>query len=579
MPTSLRISVGQCSDKGRKALNQDFHGTLIPGAPLLVSKGASVALADGISTSEVSQIASETAVKSFIEDYYATSEALSVKTSAQEVLRAINSWLYAQTRQGPHGHELDRGYVCTFSALVIKSTTAHLFHVGDARICYLSGDRLESLTDDHRLWVTPDKSYLSRALGMRERLEIDYQSYTVEQNDTLILMTDGVYEFASDAVIAAAIHEHPDDLDLAARQIVDKAIENGSDDNLTIQIVRVDQLPNQDLGELSQQAAHLPFPPELSARMIFDGYEIVREVHNSHRSHLYLAIDQESGDQVILKIPSIELRNDADYIEHFLTEEWVARRIENAHVLKAGDPTRKRNFLYVVTEYIDGQTLAQWMHDHPNPELEKVRDIIEQIARGLRALHRQEMIHQDLRPQNVMIDHQGTVKLIDFGSVKVAGIAEMRRGAGNENILGTAQYAAPEYFIGEPGTARSDLFSLGVIAYQMLSGRLPYGTDVAKATSRAAQKKLRYRSVRDGERSIPAWVDSTLRKAVDPNPADRYALLSEFTFDLRHPNTHPSDTANAPLLERNPLVFWKGLSLVLFAVIVALLATHPAIHS
>lgn len=579
MPTSLKISVGQCSDKGRKALNQDFHGTLIPGAPLLCSKGVTVALADGISSSEVSQIASETAVKGFIEDYYATSEALSVKTAAQTVLRATNSWLYAQTRKGSHGHELDQGYVCTFSALVIKSTTAHLFHVGDARICYLSGDRLEALTEDHRLWVTPDKSYLSRALGMRERLEIDYHSYTVEQGDTLVLMTDGVYEFASDAIIATAIRDHQDDLDQAARQIVAAALNNGSDDNLSILIVRVDQLPTQDLSELTRQAATLPFPPELRARMVFDGYEIVREVYNSHRSHIYLAIDQDSGEQVILKTPSVELRNDSDYIEHFLMEEWVARRIDNAHVLKAGDPTRKRNFLYVVTEFIEGQTLLQWMHDHPNPDLETVRDIVEQIAQGLRALHRQEMIHQDLRPQNVMIDRQGTVKLIDFGSVKVAGIAEINRGNASEQILGTAQYAAPEYFIGETGSAQSDLFSLGVIAYQMLSGRLPYGTDIAKATTPAAQKKLRYRSVRDAKSPIPNWIDSALRKAVNPNPAERYALLSEFTFDLRHPNTGFANAHQPPLLERNPLLFWKGLSLALFIIVVALLATHPALHS
>ena len=87
-----------------------------------------------------------------------------------------------------------------------------------------------------------------------------------------------------------------------------------------------------------------------------------------------------------------------------MMEEWVARRIDSPHVLKPCLPSRKRNFLYVATEYIDGQTLTQWMIDNPKPTLEAVRGIVEQIAKGLRAFHRKEMLHQDLRPDNIMVD-------------------------------------------------------------------------------------------------------------------------------------------------------------------------------
>lgn len=570
----LAISVGQCSDKGQKPVNQDFHCTLNPGEPLLSSKGIAIALADGISSSEVSQIASETAVKSFIEDYYATSEAWSVKTSALRVLRAINSWLYAQSRNGPHRYDLNRGYVCTFSALIIKSTTAHLFHAGDARICYLVGDRLESLTEEHRLWVGPDKSYLSRALGMREMLEIDYQSYAVERGDTLVLMTDGVYEHVDSAGIAAAIEEHADDLDQAARRIVDSALANGSGDNLTIQIVRVDELPPQNLDELNRQAVELPFPPELRPRSVLDGYEIVRELHHSHRSHVYLAVDPASARKVVLKTPSVELRDDPDYLERFLMEDWIARRVDSPHLIKPVVSMGKRSALYIASEYIEGQTLEQWMRDNPAPGLEEVRRIIEQIARGLRALHRQEMLHQDLRPANVMIDRNGTVILIDFGSVKVAGIAEISREYPAQHILGSTQYSAPEYFLGEPGDRRSDLFSLGVITYQMLCGRLPYGPDVAKATTRAAQRKLRYRPARRDQQPIPVWIDGALRKALHPNPEKRYDALSEFIYDLRHPNPALENRQAAPLSERDPLLFWKGLSLLLFLIILFLISTR-----
>lgn len=576
MLQSLEISIGQCSDKGQKPLNQDFHGALIPSDPLLSSKGVAIAIADGISSSEVSQIASETAVKGFIEDYYATSETWSVKTSAQRVLGAINSWLYAQSRNGPHRYDLNRGYVCTFSALVIKSTTAHLFHAGDARICYLVGDRLAPLTEEHRVWIGPDKSYLSRALGMRELLEIDYQSYTVERGDTIVLMTDGVYDHAGGDTIVATIHEHVNDLGQAARRIVDTALANGSKDNLTIQIVRIDALPPQNIDELNRQAVELPFAPELRPRSVLDGYEVVRELHHSPRSHVYLANDQNSGRQVALKIPSVELRDDPDYLERFLMEEWIARRIDSPHIIKPVVPAGKRSALYIATEYMEGQTLEQWMRDNPEPGLEAVRRIIEQIAKGLRAMHRQEMLHQDLRPANVMIDHDGTVKLIDFGSTKVAGIAEIGRERPSQRILGTAQYTAPEYFLGEPGDKRSDLFSLGIITYQMLCGRLPYGTDVSRTTTRAARRQLRYRVARRDREPIPAWIDGALCKAVHPLAEKRYDTLSEFIYDLRHPNPTFENKQAGPLLERNPLLFWKGLSLLLSLIILFLIFTCPA---
>ena len=580
MTPHLQIAVGQCSDKGRKPVNQDFHGVMVPREPQLGAKGVAIALADGISSSDLSQIASESAVKGFLQDYYATPDTWSVKSSAERVLRATNSWLYAQTRNGPYRYVLDRGYVCTFSALVIHSTRVHLFHVGDARICYLAGNRLEQLTEDHRLWVSAEKSYLSRALGMADRLEIDYQSYPLQVADTFVLMTDGVYEHVEEGFVADAIGDHAEDLDRAARLIVERALERSSTDNLTVQILRIDALPAPAVDELNQQVAALPFPPELRPRMDFDGYEIVRALYASSRSHVYLALDKDSGQQVVLKVPALDKRDDTAHLERLLMEEWVARRIDNAHVLKAMDQTRERRFLYTVTEYLEGQTLEQWMHDNPSPELAQVRDIIEQIAAGVQALHRQEMLHQDLRPQNIMIDRQGTVKLIDFGSVHVSGLARGSDGpagaAAQPHILGTAQYTAPEYFLGEPGTVRSDLFSIGVIAYQMLSGRLPYGTGVAKASTRASQRRLRYRSVLDDERSIPTWIDGAIRKAVHPSPAKRYDAISEFVHDLRHPNPAFVNQDFKPLMERNPVLFWQGLSLVLFCVVVALLIGRAA---
>lgn len=571
MASELKISLGQYSDKGRKEINQDFHGIFIPKEPQLSSKGIAIALADGISSSDVSQIASETAVTSFLEDYFCTSEAWSVKKSAQRVLMATNSWLHSQTQQSQYRYEKDKGYVCTLSAMVIKSTTAHIFHLGDSRIYRLRADTLEQLTHDHRVWISQEKSYLSRSLGINPNLEIDYDALQVDKGDIFFLATDGVYEYTNTQFIIGAIHEYKNDLDKAAKAIADEAYRLGSTDNLTAQIIRVDELPGQAVDEIYQQLTELPFPPILEARAIFDGYKIVREVHASSRSHVYLAVDGDTNAQVIIKIPSIDLRGDPAYLEGFLMEEWIARRINSPYVLKPCLQTRKRNYLYIVTEFIDGQTLTQWMIDNPKRDLETVRGIVEQIGKGLRAFHRLEMLHQDLRPENIMIDSTGTVKIIDFGSTKVAGIMEITTSVERNNLLGTAQYTAPEYFLGENGSSLSDIFSLGVITYQMLTSKLPYGAEVAKLKTKAAQKKLNYNSALDTDRSIPVWVDEALRKAVHPIPSRRYADLSEFLFDLRHPNRQFLNKNRPPLIERDPVVFWKSISFILTIIILVLL--------
>lgn len=570
MQSSLKLSIGQYSDKGCKPTNQDFHGALVPKEPQLSMKGAAVVLADGISSSDVSQIASETAVKGFLLDYFCTSDAWSVQHSAARVLDATNSWLFSQTQKSEYRFDKDRGYVCTFSGIVFKAASAHLFHVGDSRIYRLHSNALEQLTNDHRLYVSQEASYLSRAMGMAPELGLDYRTVPVKAGDLFLLATDGVYEYLDAALVLNAL-EQSESLDDVARLLVEQALAAGSDDNLTVQLVRVDQLPSTSVPGLQQQIEALPFAPELEARMQFDGYEILRELHRTSRSHVFLAQDLDTGERVVIKTPSVDLRGDPEYLERFLLEEWIARRINSAHVLKAPAQARPRNYIYTVTEYIEGQTLKQWLVDNPDPSLEVVRGIIEQVARGLQGFHRKEMLHQDLKPDNIMIDGSGTVKIIDFGSTQVAGLDEITRSEAVGGILGTALYTAPEYFMGEAGSARSDQFSLGVLAYYMLSGRFPYGTAVAKAKTPAAQRRLSYDSVRDEHSEIPAWVDEALQKAVHLNPYKRYEEISEFTYALRQPSQAFLNRTRAPLMARNPVAFWQGVSLLLALVIVVLL--------
>ena len=569
--SQLQLTIGQYTSKGRKEINQDFHDVRIPSEPLLSTKGIAMAMADGISSSKVSQEASQVSVSYFLEDYYSTSEAWTVKKSAQRVIQATNSWIYAQNRQNLYHLEKDRGFVCTFSAMVIKSTTAYIFHVGDIRIYRLRNGVLEQITEDHRTWISSEKSYLARALGIDVDVRIDYETLDVEEGDMFLFMTDGVYEFMDYEWMIEKLYADDDTFDTKTKDIVEKAYADGSDDNLSMQVVRVDTLPEKNAVELHVNLPQKKLPPILEARMEFDGYTIMRELSKSSRSHVYLAKDNDTGQSAVIKIPSTEHKEDKAYLERFLLEEWIARRINNQHVLKAYPQDRERNYLYTVMEYVEGQTLEQWMIDNPSPSLEEVRKIADQVSRGLLAFHRQEMIHQDLRPANIMIDKTGSVKIIDLGAVRVGGITEINTFMDHGEILGTMTYSAPEYFLGDAGTYKSDLFSMGVIIYQMLSGKLPYGIHVAKATTKNAQRKLKYASLYTENSDIPLWVDETLRKAVHPDPYKRYSELSEFMYDLRHPNPKYLKKVQPPLLERNPIAFWQIISLIQAIIIVSLL--------
>jgi len=558
MSSSLTVSCGQYSAAGIKDSNDDSCGIRVPDAALLRTRGIAAVIADGMSGSEAGKLAAEACVTGFLADYFATPESWSTETAGAKVLTALNRWLYGQGRRE---YESIQAMVTTLSVLVIKSATAHLFHVGDTRIYRMRRGRLECLTRDHRVRLGSDKNVLSRAMGIELHMEIDYRALPVEQGDIYLLTTDGVHDFLDDAALAAFVYDPDCDPDAAATRIAEQALASGSHDNVTCQVLRIDLLPDLDEHEFYQKFSELPFPPVLEPGMVLDGYKVVRELHASKRTQVYLAVDAQTDRKVILKTPSVNYSDDAEYIDGFLHEEWAGRRIRNQHVLRVFEPHGRRQCLYYVTEYIDGWTLRQWMNDNPEPALEDAREILRQIAAGLRAFHRLEMVHQDLKPENIMIDRYGTVRIIDFGSTRIAGIEEITTPLARNNLLGTRNYTAPEYLQGLQGDNISDIYSLGVIAYELLTGRLPYGRH--ELTPRRL-RRVRYRPAAQINPEVPLWMDRALQKAVAIERSRRYAVLSEFMHDLSYPN--PGFTARSiePLIERNPLLVWKGIALLLF---------------
>ncbi|MCX7088494.1 MAG: protein kinase [Methylococcales bacterium] len=560
---ALNVIIHHASNKGIKPDNEDFVGAIIPDGTALIHKGITAAIADGMSGSDAGQQASQCCVVSFLTDYYSTPDSWSVKQAGQKILSATNSWLYSQ---GHIRYGSSKGMVSTLSIIVLKSATAHIFHIGDSRIYRLRKGNVEQITRDHRVWISEEKNYLNRAMGIEPRLEVDYHALPLARGDVFLMTTDGVHDFVDEKSLKNLLLDNTD-LAETAEKIVQLAISLHSDDNLTCQIIQVDALPEAKEDEILRRHANLPFPPPLEPGMMLDGYRIAAELHASKRTQVYKAYDTKTAQTVIIKAPSILFDDDTYYIEHFLHEEWAGKRINHDNVLKVLSTDREKSCIYYVTEFLAGQTLREWMDQHPKADIDVSRKMVQQIAKGLRAFHRMEMLHQDLKPENIMFDAQGVLKIIDFGSVKIAGITEITplSDSNQENVLGTLNYSAPEYHLGQRGSVKSDQFSLAVILYELLNGALPFGQDIPEKPDAANLAKLQYVPSFHCNVMVPLWIDGALKKATAVNPALRYDELSEFLHDLSVPNPQFLNTqATIPLIERNPLLFWKCLSALLF---------------
>ncbi|WP_299767898.1 bifunctional protein-serine/threonine kinase/phosphatase [uncultured Pseudoteredinibacter sp.] len=573
MAETLKLSAASLCETGRKQpkINEDFAAIHIPEDPhLLRSKGIVLAVADGVSSAGAGREASEQAVKRFIQEYYQTPDTWSVSHCGENILSTINLRLYRRSHE--YGSE-GKGYLSTFSALVIKGQTAHFFHIGDSRIYYLSEqDRvLKCLSRDHSRKVTESQSFLTRAIGMDNHLPLDYGQQAIGKGDRFLLSSDGLHDFVAHQDLQASLKNKPCDRSHVCA-LFDQALSNGSDDNVSVIVADIECLPESPFEDSNEKSKRLPFPPDSLAKGVqLDGYIIEKELFSSSRSQLYLVKDKESKNRYAMKIPSRNFEDDESYIERFVQEEWIGQRIKSDHVVKVIRPQRQKTALYYLMEYIEGQSLDKWINDHQPPSPKRSIAIIEQIAKGLQAFHDNEAIHQDLKPANVMIDIEGRVLIVDFGSVYVAGLAELRCPDIFEAALGTASYSDPIYLLGRnPGIA-GDVYSLATIAYEMFTGQLPYGPAVDEYTSAAQYHRLSYIPASEHNPVIPIWFDRALRRGVEFDLEDRYRTVSDFYQDLRNPN--PDFLREDPPSQSNSsgLLFWKLLSGFWFGVFVLLL--------
>ncbi|TMP29086.1 serine/threonine protein kinase [Pseudoalteromonas rubra] len=553
---NIRVQVGVKTTAGIKDINEDAAGFLIPQDSYLSKvKGLAFCIADGVSSAEAGKEASETAVTRFLSEYFKTPDTWSVSRCGEQVLSAINLRLYRKSHQFKQDN---KGYLTTLSCLLLKGVHGHLFHVGDSRVFRLRSDSFEQLTADHVTHLGQGKSFLSRALGMDNNIHIDYSNFELKEGDCYLLTTDGVHDFIPTAALIRALSSSVPASDIAS-SLCAQAQTNGSDDNISCVVLRVKSLPHQDDNEFNADLTRLPFPPPLEAGMKLDGYRVIEEIFASPRSQLYLVEDEKSGQHYAMKTPSMNFEDDVHYIDRFLKEKWIGSRIDSPYVVKIIQHNRPRTALYYLMEHLEGLSLDHWLAKNTPLKPKHAIAIVKDIAKGLQAFHDNDAIHQDLKPGNIMIMKDGSVKLVDFGSVFVAGVAELYRPIEHIGALGTASYSDPNYLVGKNSAIQGDVYSLATICYELFTGHLPYGDKVETCTSMFDYDKLRYQSATKYNPVIPVWFDKALQKGVSFDLTTRYQTIDALLEDLTKPNPLFLKPEPEPK-EASSLVFWKLVS-------------------
>jgi serine/threonine-protein kinase len=271
----------------------------------------------------------------------------------------------------------------------------------------------------------------------------------------------------------------------------------------------------------------------LRAGELLDHYQIERVVATSGMATIYRATDANSGRVVAIKLPHFELESDPVFYDRFQREEAIGQTLDHPGIVKVfAEEDRSR--LYMVLEWVEGRLLRQALNETGRFSVERALRITREILDALDYLHAQGVVHRDLKPDNVMLDADDHIKLIDFGLASKAGARRLTWGRFSKTVA-TPDYVAPEQVHGKRGDARSDLYSLGIILYEMLAGQTPFpGLDslvVLNTKLRTDPPRLR----KVAPEISPALEEAVMR-AIERNPQQRYQHARDFAWDLEHPD-------------------------------------------
>ena len=563
--SGIKVSVGFASETGPRKRNEDFAGAVFGPELPVPRRDVVAAISDGIGGAKGGREAAEIAVRGFLDGFCDLPETMEVRRAAAIVLNALNGWIHSQSQRDP---DL-AGMGCTFTALVLRGRIAHVLHVGDTRAYRLSRDRLTCLTTDHVRQVGVGRSNtLTRALGVETEVRLDYTSQPVAQHDRFLLCSDGVHGYLTSETIAEIMRERVSSED-SARALVAAALDAGSTDNSTALVLDVVGLETAESAEIGASIAQLPAVPVPLGGETVDGFVLKVLLSDGRYTRLFGAEDEVEGGEVALKFPKPPVASVAAYRAAFIREAWVGARVTSpwlGHVIEL--PPGRQSCLYTVMPLYQGELLETRLGRRPALGLEEGRNIAIKLARAAATLHRAGIVHRDIKPDNVILERGESLKLIDFGVVRISGMEDSPA----EDIPGTPAYMAPEMFDGEGGNEATDVYALGVTMFRAFSGEFPYGNPDATSPPRR-ERPTALSALRP---DLPAWLEAALGRAIAKDPAVRFRDMAEFAVEMEAGPARAPLAVQRPrtLYERNPVLFWQGVAALLAFGLLASLLRH-----
>jgi len=308
---------------------------------------------------------------------------------------------------------------------------------------------------------------------------------------------------------------------------------------------------------------------EINAGDKLDQYELTELLARSGMASIFKAKDTESGAAVALKIPHVQFESDVVFSQRFRREEEIGQKIDHPNVVRVLRPLQKSR-MYMAMEFVEGRSLRAVLGDGRPLPPEQALDLARQVTEALAHLHGHGVVHRDIKPENILVTSDGQIKIFDFG-IALDESARRLTWFGLSNPVGTPDYMAPEQIGGRRGDARTDVYAIGMLLYEMLTGKLPF----VAANPHALMRLKANEEPRPPSYYVPGFdphLEAIILKAIERAPRDRYATAAELLADLRNPAAVPPRDPNAPRARRRRAFIPQRLvmPLVVVAVMIGL---------
>jgi|CZKI01.1.fsa_nt_gi serine/threonine protein phosphatase PrpC len=535
------------------------------------TQGGVALLADGVGGYEHGEIASRLAVEIALKEFQSEPGATKPYTLLRRMFTAACSSVHENSVAQFQGQRM----ATTLVASIFRDGAAYVANVGDTRAYFIRQKTIRRLTTDHvvtsvpvklglllerQAMASPRRSELTRSLGSEPFCQPDFATQLVHHGDFVLQCTDGLHAFVLDEEMREIVaRSHAYD---ACKELVALAGKRGSDDNISLQLIEVRNL--EQVAQSARVALGAGTPPkkaaveiaaavagtgDLGPGMLLDGrFELTDLIARSNMASIFRANDRTTGQSVAVKVPLMTLESDVAGFERFRREEEIGAQLSHPSILKVIKVDGPKSRPYLVMEFLEGKTLSEMLAKRKALSEGEAVSFAIKICDALEYLHTNGIAHRDLKPQNIMVCSDGGIRLFDFG---IARVEKARRltFVGLTPTLGTPDYISPEQVRGKRGDHRSDIYSLGAILYEMVTGSTPF-----EGESPYVVMNARVTGDPEAPRKInpelnPA-VEEVILHAMERDPRMRYQSGVEMKSDLENLDkvevTHRDQRLRAP---------------------------------